>query len=747
MFRPKSTTTMRFAAVLAAGLLAGVAAVPGSASAAPAQTASPQPVWRTDVTGSRIEKKSLIGLVPGGMARSVRLTGLVKTQFFDFGVRSDDVVSRAAVDLAFTTSASVLPTVSQLNFYLNGELQQSFTLEKEMIGSPAKLSVALNPKSIRTQNQITIEFIGHVKSVCENPADDSLWLEVGAQSRLVLEKSRIRLGNDIAKLPAPFVDAASGDATHLPFVFPAAPESRMKEAAAVLAGWAGRIAGWRGADFPVQFNALPAPGHFIVFATNDKRPEFLKDFPQVKGPQVTVADSPNSLWGKMLVVAGRDEADLLVAAKTLVREGNVMIGDTFRPGPFKETPPREAYDAPAWLPVGRTVAFSKIIEYPGQLSSRGYRMPPVQIPVRLAPDLYMTGDANLTLSVKYRTTKPMTGEAAQFRAFLNGALIDSDPTAAKTGQGERVIGLPGFYGALVDNAEGTLALRPQNVLSFTVDYERIADGGTPENCKSVMLLPHQMEIEPVSTIRLEGLYHQAQMPNLKLFTTAGWPFTKYADLSGTAVVIAEGASASEVSTMLNAVGRFAAQTGAVGEHVRVVSSTADRAAAERDLLVIGRVSTKMSDINAQNALELRTSVERAVASRRALEESLQAPAAGVMAEPVAAIVGFESPLKSGRSVVALLSEGPASSLELNARLASQQALMNLSGTTAVIAGDAAASFTVGERYTVGDLPWYHTVWMKLSSHPGWLALCAILSALAIGLSVFLFMRRWVGRRE
>ena len=280
-----------------------------------------------------------------------------------------------------------------------------------------------------------------------------------------------------------------------------------------------------------------------------------------------------------------------------------------------------------------------------------------------------------------------------------------------------------------------------------MDYERIADGGTPENCKSVMLLPHQMEIEPVSTIRLEGLYHQAQMPNLKLFTTAGWPFTKYADLSGTAVVIAEGASASEVATMLNAVGRFAAQTGAVGEHVRVVSSTADRAAAERDLLVIGRVSTKMSDINAQNALELRTSVERAVASRRALEESLQAPAAGVMAEPVAAIVGFESPLKSGRSVVALLSEGPASSLELNARLASQQALMNLSGTTAVIAGDAAASFTVGERYTVGDLPWYHTVWMKLSSHPGWLALCAILSALAIGLSVFLFMRRWVGRRE
>ncbi|MBS5218271.1 MAG: cellulose biosynthesis cyclic di-GMP-binding regulatory protein BcsB, partial [Sutterella wadsworthensis] len=457
-----------------------------AAAAAPAQTQEPpQPVWRTDVAGSRIEKASLIGLVLGGQARSVRLSGLSRTQFFDFGVRADEVVSRASLDLAFTVSASVLPQVSQLNFFVNGVLQQSVNLTKEMIGTPAKLSVPLNPKALNSRNQISIEFIGHIKSVCENPADESLWLDISNESTLVLEKSSIRLANDMTKLPLPFVDTNTMEATKLPFVFPEAPDARTKEAAAILASWTGRMTNWRGADFPVLYNALPGPQHFVVFATNDKRPNFLAGFPKVEGPQVSIADAPGSLSAKMLVIAGRDEADLLAAAKALVREGNVMIGDVFRPGALKEAPAREAYDAPNWIPVGKTVPFSKLMEYPGQLTSRGYSMPPVQLPVRLPPDLYMTGNANLILNVRYRSTKPMTGETAQFRAFLNGSLIDSDPMAAKDGRGERVIALPGFYGAITDNPAGSLALMTQNVLAFGVDYERIAEGGSPENCKSI----------------------------------------------------------------------------------------------------------------------------------------------------------------------------------------------------------------------------------------------------------------------
>ena len=82
-----------------------------------------QPVWRTDVTGSRTEVVPLMKLVPGGSAAAVKLTGLSRVQAFDFGVRRDEVVSEATLDLSFTPSPALAPSGSQINFYLNGRLQ------------------------------------------------------------------------------------------------------------------------------------------------------------------------------------------------------------------------------------------------------------------------------------------------------------------------------------------------------------------------------------------------------------------------------------------------------------------------------------------------------------------------------------------------------------------------------------------------------------------------------------------------
>ena len=66
-----------------------------------------QPVWRTDVTGSRTEVVPLMKLVPGGSAAAVKLTGLSRVQAFDFGVRRDEVVSEATLDLSFTPSPAL----------------------------------------------------------------------------------------------------------------------------------------------------------------------------------------------------------------------------------------------------------------------------------------------------------------------------------------------------------------------------------------------------------------------------------------------------------------------------------------------------------------------------------------------------------------------------------------------------------------------------------------------------------------
>ena len=74
-----------------------------------------------------------------------------------------------------------------------------------------------------------------------------------------------------------------------------------KQAAGVLASWMGGKSAWRGSHFPAYYDQLPGEGHFVVFVTNDERPSFLKDFPTVDGPQISIMDAPYSLYAKMLV--------------------------------------------------------------------------------------------------------------------------------------------------------------------------------------------------------------------------------------------------------------------------------------------------------------------------------------------------------------------------------------------------------------------------------------------------------------
>ena len=64
---------------------------------------------------------------------------------------------------------------------------------------------------------------------------------------------------------------------------------------------------------------------------------------------VTIADAPASLSGKMLVIQGRNDEDLLAAVRALGTDRPVMVGETFRVKKAEVPPVREAYDAPRWI--------------------------------------------------------------------------------------------------------------------------------------------------------------------------------------------------------------------------------------------------------------------------------------------------------------------------------------------------------------------------------------------------------------
>ncbi len=711
---------------------------------------APAPVWRTDATATVSQSFDLIRLVPGGLATAVKLTGANPTQYFDFGIRADEVVSQATLELAFTPSPSLIPGTSQLNVYLNGELQGVQAITKEMLGKSAQISVPLNAKSMKTRNQLSLEFVGHYQIVCENEGNSSLWLDISPSSRLTLQKQNLRLPNDLAQLPTPFADVSFDGPTTLPVVFAESPSTDALRAAAIVTGRVAAVSAWRGSNFPVYFSEAPAKGHFVVFATNDKRPAFLASLPAFEGPELTIVDAPGSLYEKMLVVGGKTDADLVVAAQAFATPNRVLIGPHALIKDFKVAEPLPAYASPNWVNTDFAVPLSQLIEYPEQLTARGESLPPLHVNFRLAPDTYLTSASTATLSLLYRHSKPVSGQAAQLRTLVNGALADSQNLSVDASRGSAIVELPMTEGPAVALGGTRAGLAAFNDLSFEASYQAVAYEGSPENCRAATMPSHQIQIEPSSMIEFDGMFHYAQLPEIGLFTQGAFPFSKYADLSQTAAVVRDGARPIELTTMLNAVGRIAATTGVAPYHITVATQAESAKLKDKDLLIVGPMPKGILDISPESAAALADDVSKWFAAPAA--DAGKKPAADAASEEAlldtgfAAIVSVRSPLDDGRTAVAFFAEDGASGHLLNTRLSNPGDLATATGGTVFVGEDNIRSFAPGSTYTVGDMPWFRRVWLSLADRPFVLVFCALLAAIVAGAGIFLFMRRWIRRR-
>ena len=321
---------------------------------------------------------------PGSMV----LRGINPNGSIEFGMRSDEVVTKAMLNLEYTPSPSLLPVQSQLKVYLNDELMGVLPVTKEQLGKKTLAQMPINPLFITDFNRVRLEFVGHYQDVCENPASTTLWLDVGRSSGLDLTYQTLNVKNDLSHFPVPFFDPRDNRTNTLPMVFAGAPDVELQQASAIVASWFGSRSGWRGQNFPVLYNQLP-DRNAIVFATNDKRPDFLRDHPAVKAPVIEMINHPQNPYVKLLVVFGRDDKDLLQAAKGIA-QGNILFrGESVVVNEVKPLLPRKPYDAPNWVRTDRPVTFGELKTYEEQLQSSGLEPAAINVSLNLPPDLYL----------------------------------------------------------------------------------------------------------------------------------------------------------------------------------------------------------------------------------------------------------------------------------------------------------------------------------------------------------------------
>ena len=690
---------------------------------------------------------------PGSMV----LRGVNPNGSIEFGMRSDEVVSKAMLNLEYTPSPSLLPIQSQLKVYLNDELIGVLPVTKEQLGKKTLAQMPINPLFITDFNRVRLEFVGHYRDVCENPASSTLWLDVGRSSVLDLTYQTLPVKNDLSHFPVPFFDPRDNRQVTLPVVFAGSPDLMQQQAASIVSSWFGSRAGWRGQHFPVMYNTLP-DRNAIVFATNDKRPDFLRDHPPVKAPVIEMISHPDNPYVKLLVVFGRDDNDLLQAAKGIA-QGNILFrGDSVVVDEVKPLLARKPYEAPNWVRTDRAVTFGELKTYKEQLQSTGLEPAAISLSLNLPPDLYLLRSNGIDMNLNYRYTTPPSKDSSRMDISLNDQFLQAFSLNSTQESNRLLLRLPVLQGLIdgkTDVSIPALKLGAMNQLRFDFQYMNPMPGGSVDNCVTFQPVQNHVVIGDDSTIDFSKYYHFIAMPDLRAFANAGFPFSRMADLSETIAVMPKNPNEAQMETLLDVTGTIGAQTGFPSINLNITDDSRQIQGKDADIMVIGTIPDALKDDKRVDLLVqatqswVNTPMRQTTFPSIMPDEADRAPDAKstiTSAGAMAAVVGFQSPFNDQRSVVALLADSPRGYELLTEAMNDSGKRAAMFGSVSVIRESGVNSLRVGDIYYVGHLPWFERLWYALSNHP---VLLAILAAVSVVLLAWVLWRllRIISRRR
>jgi len=696
---PQRRTTLP-AMLLALGLGAAMAtqvqgAQPVAAPAAPVAAVS-------ESSGSRSfsEARDFRNL---GQRQPILLRGAEARAAMSFSLPVTKVATQARLGLNYQLSPVLEPNNSVIQVVLNGSPLGAVPLERAIGGGTAfnHLQIDLPAELLVAENTITFELTGRCAGGCAN-ADGEVRTLIDLTSTLSVSGEIIPLPNDLAQMPTPFFDAMAQQPVEIGFVMPADADLRTLQAAGVLASYFGAMADHRGVRFQAVRDGFPH-GNAIVFALAGTAELIQLQMPSVNGPVVAIRENPSDAAGKLLVIAGLDTNHLLMAARAFALQQAPLRGDLSPVNNLQMPAPRVPYDAPRWMNLERIIRLgdgtpAEQLRVAGTGTVRWY--------FRLPPDLYFGQRESVPLRLNYRYAQLPAGARAEVRVRINGVQI-----------GTRRFERNGNIDTFRDTLEiPVAALYPRNTLS--VEFNYIDDSGRPQTQSGGQPLGIVLRD---SELDLRRVPHFARLPRLDLFAKSGFPFTRLADLSETAVVLPSRPAPEELTAYLEMMGFFGAQTGMPALRVEVIDGQRALTAQNRDLLVIG--SPQSQPLFASWSSQAQVHVGRGElvlnraaspwvrlralpltpswSERKRLKEFISGEAS-----PGIVIQAFVSPLNPGRSVVAISGPTPQAFESFVDLLDRSTRNDEVYGVVSVQSGGRFVSFSYGrEDYVLGVLGW------------------------------------------
>lgn len=669
-----------------------------------------------------------------GFQQALNIRGVNGQIAVPFSVRADEVVTDASVDLIYNFSPALLEDLSHFNVIVNGEVVQSIPLVKDNAGKTNQRRIDIPIRLIAQFNRLNLELIGHYTLGCEDPAHSSLWLNVSNSSKLRLVTSSLPLNDDLSLLPAPFFDPRDRLPTVVPLVFGGAPNNATIEAAGTVASWLGGLASYRGYSFPVSVGSLPVQNNAIVFLLPGQSLPGV-NLPVANAPRLTMMVHPGDASKKLLVVSGRDERDLKAAVQALVLGTQSLNGTTVTIDANVGVSPRMPYDAPRWVSSTRPTKFGDLVD-PGGLQVSGQYPDLIRVPMTMPPDLFFWQAEGIPVHLKHRYTLRAANDKSTLNVSFSEKFIRAIPLRSEQEVSRVEHWVRNLVGKPISSDYAKVKV-PREAFSSNGQLELYFHFDVPKagECADAPIPNIQAAIDKESYIDISDFPKFMHMPELASFANSGYPFTRLADLSETAIVIPAQSDTATLSNLFRLLGRVGDLTGLPAYGFSLIRPNDLQTVQDKDLLLLGNLEADSAFKAWSEFMPITLSDQiwqvktgggfKSIIDQwiPALKDERVAPVASFSlrgSEPAGLMMGFESPIESQRSVVAIVGSDQGVKQILDAML-SPEDVQAIRGSVVYSKPGTVTSLLDEKTYSVGSLPiltWIRyylsgTVWLNL----------------------------------
>ncbi|KAA6465135.1 UDP-forming cellulose synthase catalytic subunit [Acidobacteria bacterium AB60] len=677
----------------------------------------------------------------------VELHGIDSNHTIYFTLPQTHVARTAKIHVYYTFSPSLLPQLSHIKLMMNGTLfatiEPTPTAGGGSSSQTGEAEFTIPPELMVHNNALTMQFIGHYVMVCEDPANTTLWARVHRNTYLDVQGDLLPLADDLKQMPLPFLDPAIVQPLSVPVVFGSEPSLKAVQAAGIVTSYFGMISESRPVRFPVKIGEMPQ-GNVIVLSDNPANLPAGLGMPAINSPTIAMRTNPADPWGKVLVVAGSDPDQLVVAAQAVAMHSDLIQGSLATIDTLNLPARQQPDGAPRWARTDQTV---QLWDYSTAEALQGDGSAPLNVYFRIAPDIFYNERPNAVLRLSYRYNSIPIGPISSMQVRVNNAFLGSVPL------------IPGQEASRknqLDVPVPIVNLRPfSNSLSFDFTFQLLKKS----NCQDTTPINMQGAVLRDTFLDLRGYPHYAPMPNLEIFANAGFPFTRLADLAGTTVVMPPSPTQQEIEMFVTLMGHWGRQTGFPGLRVTVAGPETMVPGAKTDFLVLGTgddqpgfekleeflpVALRSGRIQVHDTQGFFAPIHHAWWKVQSDEhsESGDLTSSGT---PDAIIEGIESPYNKSdsRSVVAIhLKDAATFDAFMQTFLFVQQA-SDIQGSVSLLLGTRFQSFRIGATvYHVGELPWWTRLTLWFMEVP-WLAAVVVL-VLAFLLAIW--TRQWLRQK-